>query len=185
MNKDGLRSDLRRARRALTPAERQAETAAIVATLISLLDGPFASYAAVGGEVDLAGLHQELWDHGRTIFLPRVVEAGRLAWALVGGSEDLVAGSFGIPEPDAQRTTAIELPPGCRVLVPGVGFDLQGYRLGQGGGYYDRLLAQRPDLCTIGVGFACQLVAEIPREPHDQPVRGLVIAGRVVRDPRT
>lgn len=185
MNKAALRSDLRRARRELPPAQRQAETAAIVAALMPLLDGPFASYAAVGGEVDLAGLHQELWARGRTIFLPRVVEAGRLAWALVGGPADLVVGSFGIPEPDAQRTSAIDLPPGCRVLVPGVGFDRQGYRLGQGGGFYDRLLDQRPDLCAIGVGFACQLVAEIPREPHDQPVRGLVIAGRVVRDPRT
>lgn len=54
------------------------------------------------------------------------------------------------------------------VIVPGVAFTAAGERLGQGGGWYDRLLPKiRPDCTTIGVGFEPQIVDELPTEPHD------------------
>ena len=63
------------------------------------------------------------------------------------------------------------------LLVPIVGIDREGYRLGQAGGYYDATLAAmkyRLQAKTIGVGFACQLVDTLPREPHDLPLDGFV-----------
>ena len=55
------------------------------------------------------------------------------------------------------------------VIVPGLAFTRDGRRLGQGGGFYDRFLAQLPaDCTTIGVGFAEQLLDDLPVEPHDR-----------------
>ena len=70
---------------------------------------------------------------------------------------------------------AAELPATATLLVPGVGFTAEGLRLGQGGGFYDRLLPGHRGL-TVGVGFACQRVVEIPAEAHDCQV-GQVIFG--------
>lgn len=94
----------------------------------------------------------------------------------VFGSEDLVRGPFGVwePRPQAGREAAVadlEV-----ILVPGLGFDpANGGRLGRGGGFYDRLL-DRPGLGArrIGVAYECQLVAGLPREPHDLAVHELV-----------
>jgi 5-formyltetrahydrofolate cyclo-ligase len=80
----------------------------------------------------------------------------------------LVPGAYGILEPTGPEVPlhALEL-----VVVPALAFDRQGYRLGWGGGYYDRVLAELPARAvTVGVGFAFQVVDELPREPHDLPV---------------
>ena len=85
---------------------------------------------------------------------------------------ELEPGTMGILEPrlelrqDAARTTRLE--PGDLVIVPGVAFDRKGCRLGQGGGYYDRLLASAPSgVVCIGIAFECQLVDAVPCTAHD------------------
>lgn len=179
-----LRAALRALRRSLPPAQRAAEVAAACAACLRLVgDAACASYAALPDELDLDGLHRALWAAGRGVLLPRVSGAAALAWHRVSGPDQLVPGAYGIREPDPRRAPAAELPPSAALLVPGVGFDRGGRRLGQGGGFYDRLLAARPDLRGIGVGFACQLVPAVPVEVHDLPLRGLVIAGEVVLAP--
>lgn len=93
--------------------------------------------------------------------------------------EELHPGAYGILEPstplreDAQRAVA---PDEVDVaLIPGVGFDRQGGRIGYGRGYYDRLLAQlRPDAVTIGLTYDCQIVDQLPMEPHDMRLTHLV-----------
>jgi 5-formyltetrahydrofolate cyclo-ligase len=66
------------------------------------------------------------------------------------------------------------------ILVPGRAFDRAGTRLGRGGGAYDRILAglQAP---KIGVAFACQLVENLPREPHDVPMDAVVTSREIIR----
>jgi 5-formyltetrahydrofolate cyclo-ligase len=78
---------------------------------------------------------------------------------------DLQAGRFGIPEP-AAHCPIFDVKQLDLALVPGIGFTLDGGRLGRGKGYYDRLLAEVPGF-KCGVAFDCQLTAEIPVEPHD------------------
>lgn len=74
-----------------------------------------------------------------------------------------------VPE-DEPEPAAIDL-----VLVPGVAFTADGWRLGQGGGWYDRFLPMlRPEAVTVGVAFAAQVVDALPVEPHDVPVDHLV-----------
>jgi 5-formyltetrahydrofolate cyclo-ligase len=70
------------------------------------------------------------------------------------------------------------------VVVPGVAFSQDGHRLGRGGGHYDATLAQMPRAVRLGVAFEAQLVAELPREPHDAPLDAVVTESRVLLLPR-
>jgi 5-formyltetrahydrofolate cyclo-ligase len=92
-------------------------------------------------------------------------------WRLTDFSE-LSPGTWGILEPPKSRwgEPEREIPPGLidLIMVPGVGFDRKGGRLGNGAGYYDRLLASvRPDTVLCGICFESQLFDETAREPHD------------------
>ena len=66
------------------------------------------------------------------------------------------------------------------ILVPGLAFSEDGFRIGYGGGYYDYFLAQHPDVMKIGVGFPMQLVKHLPNEPHDIPVDLLVLGDDIM-----
>jgi 5-formyltetrahydrofolate cyclo-ligase len=70
------------------------------------------------------------------------------------------------------------------VLVPGLGFDVNGGRLGRGGGFYDRLLAAGT-ACRVGVAFECQVVEALPLEPHDRRMEFIITEQRVLAPGRT
>lgn len=99
--------------------------------------------------------------------------------------DDLQTGQFGVPEPneslrrDAGRsfpTAAVDL-----FVVPGVGFDPTGRRLGYGGGYFDRLLSGRSKTSiVVGLAFDCQLVSELPDQPHDERVEWIMTETRLI-----
>jgi 5-formyltetrahydrofolate cyclo-ligase len=124
-------------------------------------------------------------DSGRRLVLPRV---DRDAWRLrLHAIDDLGAGlvrdRMGLlePRPDAPEVApeAVDL-----AVVPGVAFDPEGYRLGRGGGLYDRLLPRlRPDAPRWALALPPQLVAAVPVEPHDQRLDGIVLPGRTIRPP--
>ena len=101
--------------------------------------------------------------------------------ALVNASNELFPGKFGVlePRPEARKIPAMELD---LVLVPGVAFDEECYRLGRGRGFYDRWL---PVLSGIkcGLGFDHQLVPSVPREAHDAKLDGVITPSRSVRIP--
>lgn len=181
-----VRQRLRAARRTLPEAQRMAESAAAVAICRGLVDGlespGLASYAALPDEVDLEPLHRTWWERGRVVLLPRVIGPGLLSWHRVGAAADLISGAYGIREPDPDRTEEVALPPGCLILVPGIGFTSSGWRLGQGGGFYDRVL--KAGMVAVGIGFTCQLVEELPVESHDRRLDGVVIAGQLVLAPQ-
>jgi 5-formyltetrahydrofolate cyclo-ligase len=183
--KASLRVELRRARNALAEADRKRETTQTVATLQALLTElghpPLASYMAVRGELDLAMLHDREWSAGRPIWLPRV-QGHLLSWHPVREPGQLWLGSFGIQEPDPARIPEAPLPVDVVVLIPGLGFAANGLRLGQGAGYYDRMLGGISGL-TIGVGFVCQRRDDLPHEAHDQVLRAVLLGGAWVRPP--
>ncbi len=181
--KKNLRQQLRATRRALSAAQRVDETMANVTALWPLVqDGtrPLASYLALSDELDLDALHHRWWSLGRVLWLPRVSGPGTLTWHAVNGPELTVIGSYGIREPDPARVPAAALPADATVLVPGVGFTRDGQRLGQGKGFYDRVLAEHRGH-TLGIAFRCQVVENLPSEPHDQRVAVVVAAGELLR----
>lgn len=134
-----------------------------------------ALFLSFGDEIDTwIVLHMAQRD-GKRVYAPKVSRHPRmLLWGEVGQEGDnLVPGPYkGIMEPEAT------LPPGTfqpdLVVVPGVVFDDDGYRIGYGGGYYDRCLGGWPDAVKVGYAFEVQRVPRVPREPHDVPVSWLV-----------
>jgi 5-formyltetrahydrofolate cyclo-ligase len=126
-----------------------------------------AAYKAHDGEIDPAPLAAALREQGHRIVLPVIV--GR-ALGLIFRSYDegdaFITGPMGIAEPSADKQ---QLDPDV-VLVPLLAFDRRGYRLGYGGGYFDRTLAalrQTKTVLAIGIAYSCQEAAEVPIGPHD------------------
>jgi 5-formyltetrahydrofolate cyclo-ligase len=167
-----LRTRIRAARRSLTPTARALAAARVCARIIAQLAAQppdaLASYLALPDELDVAAVHAWWWSRSTAarIWFPRVSGPGTLTWHALGSLGQTAVGSYGIREPDPAQVPAGELPASATLLVPGVGFTAEGLRLGQGGGFYDRLLPSHRGP-TLGVGFACQRVTDIPAEAHD------------------
>jgi 5-formyltetrahydrofolate cyclo-ligase len=117
------------------------------------------------GEPDTESLFARVAAEGKTLVLPKV-DGERIVPRLLGPG--LAPGTFGIPEPQGEPVAPIGLD---LVIVPGLAFTPDGRRLGQGGGHYDRLLAELPHSCaTVGVCFVEQLLDDLPEEQHDRKV---------------
>ncbi len=183
--KHRLRAATRAARRALTADQRAEASARIVERLLTLPELRSAStvllYAALQEEVNLGGLFAALRSQERRTLLPRV-QGRELDLVAVTDLRGLELGFRGVQEP-----TGPAIDPGVVdvAVVPGLAFDPRGGRLGGGGGHYDRLLAGlRADAPRIGVAFTCQVVPQVPREAHDQPVT-VVVTDAAVHRPGT
>jgi 5-formyltetrahydrofolate cyclo-ligase len=127
-----------------------------------------ALFASIPHEPQIQPIIEMAWQAGKTVLLPRVKDEQTLDLHKVRGWSDLVSGSFGISEPkvDATEVVAPELVE--LILVPGLGFDRSGTRIGRGAGLYDRLLPKLKSWATrIGVFYGCQELAHIPRERWD------------------
>ena len=179
--KTALRAAQVAARDGLTPEQRAAATAAIVARVRSLPAWQRArgvlSYMAFGSELDLGELHRELLLQGRLLVAPRVPAQGRaLELRQVADlAHDLAPSRWGIPEPQPERCPLVDPAQIDLVLVPGVAFDRRGNRLGYGAGFYDRLfLRLAPSALRVACVHDALLVDRVPAEPHDAPVDLLI-----------
>lgn len=142
-----------------------------------------AGYAAVRGEADPFPLMAALANQGHALCLPQTQDE-TLVFRSWKPGDPLVVGRFNIPEPDAK---AKERRPDL-VLVPLLAFDSHGYRLGYGGGFYDRYLSEhraKRTIRAIGIAYAGQKVDELPREPTDEPLDAVVTEESVFRFERT
>ena len=123
-------------------------------------------FYSFGSEIPTAGLIQRSLDQGKSVFLP-LLEAGGMIAAELKPGDSLAATTYGPKEPS--NRVAIDPAQVGLVVAPGLGFDPQGYRLGYGGGHYDRYLATLPPATPrLGIAFHQQLVPELPHEPADE-----------------
>ncbi len=127
-------------------------------------------FHAFGNEIDVAPLLSALAAAGWVTALPVILGRGQpLAFRRWRPGEETVPGPYGIPMP---VPTAETVEPDA-LLVPMLAFDPQGYRLGYGGGFYDRTLAglrARRHVVAVGVAFAGQQVDAVPHGMNDQPI---------------
>lgn len=136
-------------------------------------------YAADASEPDLDALISTGVDAGKTVCVARIDwEGKRMVPASVGSPADLVPDRHGIRVPGAACPGVAPESVGL-VVVPGVGFDLSGGRVGRGGGFYDRFLAGLEAggpirAVAVGACFAAQVVGRVPSGAHDRKVDGLV-----------
>ena len=129
---------------------------------------------ALPGEVETRALAEALLREGKRVVCPRVLFGkAELEHYEVGALDELIESGMGLWEPDPDRCRPVPVAELDVVLTPGLAFDRRGQRLGLGRGYYDRLLASSR-ATPVGLGFGVQLVAEVPRESHDQALDWIV-----------
>ena len=183
--KDVLRSEARAAIARLPNDERRQFDALIAAAILASPGYQSAlqvlCYAALGDEVDLAGVMDAALASGKRVFLPVTdVRGWTISFHRWRGTRDLVRGAAGVDEP--QQDAGPESLPSL-VLVPGRLFTPHGARIGRGRGCYDGVLADLGKLGpVVGVGYGCQVRAELPQRVGDIRV-DCVVTERGVIDP--
>jgi 5-formyltetrahydrofolate cyclo-ligase len=170
--KRSLRTAMLARRGALSAEERDAAAAALLATMRR--ERPIEGAGVVSGfwpikdEIDIRPLMAELHDKGCQLALPVVQGRGLpLLFRAWRPGDALEAGVFGTLQPSAEHKT---LEPDA-LLVPLLACDADGWRLGYGGGFYDRTLLglrARRKVTAVGIGFDGQIVPEVPHGPDDQ-----------------
>ncbi len=169
----GLRREMVARRAALSVAEHDALSARIVAHALAALPAPVVAAFCwpIKHEPDVRGLLAAWARAGVRTALPVVVAEGQpLAFREWTPETPLAPDRYGIPTPTAGEWLTPDL-----ILLPLNGFDAAGYRLGYGGGYFDRTLAAlAPRPLAVGVGFEINRVGSIRPEAHDQRLDWIV-----------
>ena len=180
--KHALRRELRRARTQMGHQGRLAAGQTVNRLLKRYIKKgrKIGVYWPMGSELRLDGFVRAAQKRGAKLYLPYIEPRSRRMWFTPypadGVKQERKRGRAKLHVPQfAGRKIRVH---GLSILlVPIVGIDREGYRLGQAGGYYDATLSAmkyRLQAKTIGVGFACQLVDRLPHEAHDVPLDGFV-----------
>ena len=178
-----LRNRMRMVREAIPSSACEARSAEIAKRLLLLEEFDRAStvlaFAPIRNEVRTRSSMQAAWAAGKHVALPRVVE-DELTLRQVDGHTVLIEGAFGVSEPP-EDTPSVEASEVDFALVPALAVDPRGYRIGYGGGYYDRLIPQLRNARTCVVAYDFQLISEVPELPFDVAVDLVVTDERVIR----
>ncbi len=185
--KRALRRSIKESILRLDPDVRAAAEAELIARFPALPGYAAAStvllyVTAFVEEIDTRSFFLHALAAGKRVLCPRVQrEENRMRlFQITSPSANLEPGILGIPEPrdDCALVAAVEVD---WALIPGLAFDCRCYRVGRGGGHYDRLLPKmRPDASCWALGFDCQIAPELPIEPHDVPIDGIATPRRII-----
>lgn len=178
--KQQLRAELRH-RRTVIPQDLVSTTRFKVINNLRTLIGDIAPtvialYIAREGELDLTPLAEDLWQSGQTVALPRVIQRGHpLTFNIWPPHGELEPDRMGIPS-----AMGAEILPAL-IVVPMVGYNRAGYRLGSGGGYFDNTISTfKTPVITVGVSFTELEITDFPTEPHDIPMQFIVTGKEVI-----
>jgi 5-formyltetrahydrofolate cyclo-ligase len=170
-----LRREILARRDSLPELQRQEKSSALAARLGTLdcfnQARSILFFVSFRSEVDTLPLMRQALDRGVQVSAPLTIARDKelKIYALTELETDLVSGYQGIWEPNPECCLQLDTGSLDLVIVPGSVFDLQGGRMGYGGGYYDRLLANRvPQATRVGICFDLQLVEKVPMAAHDQ-----------------
>lgn len=176
MDKERLRREMLRERSAMTAEEIESASGALATRLFThplyRAAKTLYVYLSARQEVRTDGVIAQARRDGKRVAAPKV-EGKELQFYYLEEDTKLQTGAFGILEPvNAQAADE----PTALVLLPGLAFDRAGYRLGYGGGYYDRFLARESDHPTVALCYGFQLLDRLPTEPHDIPAAAVIAA---------
>lgn len=165
-----LRARMRALRDAIAVPERERLARAVEERLFALPEVASARtvllFYSFGSEVETSGMAERAHAEGKRLLLPFLDGTGMQAAEVLPG-DPLIPTGYGPREP--ARRAAVDPAEVDLVVAPGLAFDRRGHRLGYGGGHYDRYLARLgPRALRVGVGFAVQVLDEVPSEPDDE-----------------
>ncbi len=132
-------------------------------------------FVSFGSEVDTKRIIEKALEDGKIICVPKI-KSKKIGMEIfkINSLDDLKEGYFGILEPvdESEKMSGEDLD---LIIVPGVGFDRNGYRLGYGGGFYDRFFQDlTKKIPKIALGYDIQVVDELIVEEHDEKIDGLI-----------
>jgi 5-formyltetrahydrofolate cyclo-ligase len=179
-----LRQELKDLRESLSPAQRAAAATTAETRVLNLAEWKKAEvvclYASFKGELPTTQLLQKVLGSEKKCVLPKVNADGYPELYEIKSFQDLELSSLEILEPkiNCPRINPAHID---FFLVPGMGFDRQGNRLGHGAGFYDRLLAQAsPTAFFLGYGYDFQVVSAIPHEAHDRMMHAIATPSQII-----
>ena len=183
--KRALRAELRERRQNLTATERSAATAGITRNLVDLATDlsarSVACYLSTTTEPDTRPFLNWAHRQGLRVLLPISREDGLLDWT-TGDGESETEGLFGMPEAVGELLGPIAINDVDLILIPAAAVDASGMRMGWGRGYFDKTLGSMEKCPPVyAVLFDSEIVDDVPRERHDQPVDGAVTPTRIVQ----
>lgn len=176
MDKQQIRQELLKKRASFSPEIRREKSQKILESLKGLevfrASKKILAYFTHKDEVDTLPMIAEILKE-KEVYLPKIAEENQFHALPIKNLEELVISKEGIPEPkgDASESYDKEIQ---LVLVPGLGFDLKGTRLGTGKGYYDRYFEKYAHTVKIGLAYQEQVLDSLPKDSYDVPVNWLI-----------
>jgi 5-formyltetrahydrofolate cyclo-ligase len=174
-----LRDEMRRIRDGIQGEERRGKSLAITEQIMSApwYAGTecFFVYSAIRSEVDLSAFCDRAWVDKKLLFFPRV-DGKSMDFYRVTEWGQLKKGSFGVNEPDISICPIAESEEinNAVLLAPGLAFSPDGYRIGYGGGFYDRYLERMNEIYPVGICFEAQLTQDFVPQAHDRIMREII-----------
>lgn len=188
--KDRQRQQAKAARDQLSKAEWQQQSKQMIDRLFSLPEyqncQELLLYCAISSEVSTDNIISTAAADGKRIFCPKTYGYGQMEFYRILSTKDLQPGRYNIPEPgEEERFVPAKREKTVLILLPGLAFDRRRYRLGYGGGYYDRYLerlcAAKCPYVSAALAFEIQMVNQVITAEHDQKMDLLITPSEVVR----
>lgn len=140
------------------------------------------TFISFGAEVDTHDFIKHSIKNNKRIVVPITIPSTKeLKLSEVLNFDELEIGYYDILTPKAEFIRYIDPSEVDLIIVPGVGFDKEGYRIGYGGGYYDRFLSKLDHITKISLAFDMQLIDNIPKEDFDIPVDYIITESKIIK----
>lgn len=177
--KRALRAELRERRQLLTDAQRDAAAHGITRQLDALVERlgarSLSCFLSTTTEPGTREFVEQAVSRGIRVLLPITRNDGLLDWAVATPGGEITEGSFGLPEPVGELLGPIAVNDVDLLIIPGAAVDRSGMRLGWGRGFFDKTLGSMERCPPVyAVVYDSEILDEVPRDVHDQPVNGIV-----------
>lgn len=171
MDKTTLRMQIRQKKRAMTPEEIESSSQRLkdlfLQSALYRQAKTIYGYLPYNQEVRTVPMLEQALADGKRVAVPKIY-ADEMKFIYLTDLSKVEKGYSGIPEPIDDGPLGDD--PFALVLMPGLAFDQNGHRIGYGGGFYDKFLAQEPYHPTLALCYAFQMVTDLPTEDFDVPV---------------
>lgn len=137
------------------------------------------TYVSFGSEVKTDAVLEKILRDGKTAAVPLCEGGTEMTARVIRSRSELSPGAYGVPEPPESSPLILKKDIDL-IVVPGLGFDKSGYRIGYGKGYYDRYLKDYRGE-TVGLCFGACLVAKICRSPRDRKVGFIITESEIIK----